>query len=84
MAEEIANQEEKKSGGIKRILLYVLLASLLLGLGFGAGYFIFGMGQKTPAEEIELIIEKKLQESGIVHSYSGMVWFVQDEDRQDI
>lgn len=64
MAEEIANQEEKKSGGIKRILLYVLLASLLLGLGFGAGYFIFGMGQKTPAEEIELIIEKKLQESG--------------------
>lgn len=64
MAEETANQEEKKSGGIKRILLYVLLASLLLGLGFGAGYFIFGMGQKTPAEEIELIIEKKLQESG--------------------
>jgi len=27
---------------------------------------------------------KKLQESGIVHSYSGMVWFVHDQDRQDI
>jgi hypothetical protein len=27
---------------------------------------------------------KKLQEDGIVHSYSGMVWFVHDEDRQDI
>ena len=27
---------------------------------------------------------KKLQESGIVHGYSQMVWFVHDEDRQDI
>ena len=27
---------------------------------------------------------KKLQVDGIVHSYSGMVWFVYDEDRQDI
>ena len=27
---------------------------------------------------------KKLQLSGVVHSYSGMVWFVHDEDRQDI
>ena len=25
---------------------------------------MFGMGQKTPAEEIELIIENKLKESG--------------------
>jgi hypothetical protein len=27
---------------------------------------------------------KKLQESGVVHGYSGMVWFVHKEDRQDI
>ena len=27
---------------------------------------------------------KKLQESGVVHGYSQMVWFVYDEDRQDI
>ena len=27
---------------------------------------------------------KKLQASGIVHGYSQMVWFVHDEDRQDI
>ena len=27
---------------------------------------------------------KKLQECGVVHSYSQMVWFVHDEDRQDI
>ena len=27
---------------------------------------------------------KKLQEDGIVHCYSQMVWFVHDEDRQDI
>ena len=27
---------------------------------------------------------KKLQESGIVHGYSQMVWFVHDEDRRDI
>ena len=27
---------------------------------------------------------KQLQESGVVHGYSGMVWFVHEEDRQDI
>lgn len=27
---------------------------------------------------------KKLKEDGIVHGYSQMVWFVHDEDRQDI
>jgi hypothetical protein len=27
---------------------------------------------------------KKLQEQGIVHGYSQMVWLVHDEDRQDI
>jgi len=64
MADEDSNNEEKKGGGIKRILLFVLIALVLLGLGFGGGYFMFGMGQKTPAEEIELIIEQKLKESG--------------------
>ena len=64
MADEDSNKEEKKGGGIKRILLFVLIALVLLGLGFSGGYFMFGMGQKTPAEEIELIIEQKLKESG--------------------
>lgn len=27
---------------------------------------------------------KKLQESGAVHSYAGMVWFIHEEDRHDI
>ena len=64
MAEDDSNQEDKKGGGLKRILVFALGALLMIGIGFGAGYFMFGMGQKTPAEEIELIIENKLKESG--------------------
>ena len=64
MAEDDNNQEDKKGGGIKRILVFALGALLMIGIGFGAGYFMFAMGEKTPAEEIELIIENKLKESG--------------------
>jgi flagellar FliL protein len=64
MAEDDSNQEDKKGGGIKRILVFALGALLMIGIGFGAGYFMFAMGEKTPAEEIELIIENKLKESG--------------------
>lgn len=64
MAEDDSNQEEKKSGGLKRILIFALGAMMMIGVGFAAGYFVFNMGEKTPAEEIELIIENKLKESG--------------------
>lgn len=64
MAEDDSNQEGKTGGGLKRIILFTLGALLMIGIGFGGGYFMFGMGKKTPAEEIELIIESKLKESG--------------------
>ena len=40
--------------------------------------------QKASVERDFMRQSKKLQESSVVHSYSGMVWFVHDEDRQDI
>jgi len=62
MAEQTA-PEGKKKGGIIKILIFVLGGLLLVGIGLGAGFFLFGMAP-TPSEEIDMIIERKLQESG--------------------
>lgn len=55
--------EGKKKGGIVKILIFVVGGLLLVGIGLGAGYFLFGMAP-TPSEEIDMIIERKLQEAG--------------------
>lgn len=55
--------EGKKKGGIVKILIFVLGGLLLVGIGVGAGYFLFGMAP-SPSEEIDMIIERKLQEAG--------------------
>lgn len=55
--------EGKKKGGIVKVLIFVLGGLLLVGIGLGAGYFLFGMAP-TPSEEIDMIIERKLQEAG--------------------
>lgn len=55
--------EGKKKGGIVKVLIFVLGGLLLVGIGLGAGYFLFGMAP-TPSEEIDMIIERKLQETG--------------------
>ena len=35
---------------------------MLVGLGFGAAYIMFGGAQSDPSEEIEQIIERKMEE----------------------
>ena len=62
MADE-ENTEPKKKSGIMRILIFVLAGLLLIGAGLGAGYFMFGSSQPDPSEEIETIIEKKMEEA---------------------
>jgi len=62
MADE-ENNEPKKKGLILRILIFVIAGLVLIGLGLGGGYFLFGGSQPDPSEEIESIIEKKMAEA---------------------
>ena len=56
--------EPKKKGGLVKIIGLVLGGLLLVGVGLGAGFFMFGGNGSTPSAEIEQIIERKLKESG--------------------
>ena len=57
-------EEPKKKGGLLKILGFVFGGILLIGVGLGAGFFLFGGSALTPSDEIEQIIERKLRESG--------------------
>ena len=62
MADE-ENNEPKKRGPMLRILAFALGGLLLIAAGLGGGYLLFGSGQPDPSEEIESIIEKKMDEA---------------------
>ena len=62
MADE-ENNEPTKKGLILRILIFVVAGLVLIGLGLGGGYVLFGGSQPDPSEEIESIIEKKMAEA---------------------
>ncbi len=62
MAENDA--EATGSGGlVKKILIFGGAGIVLIGLGLGAGYLVFGGSQPDPSEQIEEIIERKMQEA---------------------
>ena len=56
--------EPKKKGGLVKIIGLVFGGLRLIGVGLGAGLFMFGGQGLTPSAEIEQIIERKLKESG--------------------
>ena len=62
MADE-ENTEPKKRGPLLRILAFALGGLLLIAAGLGGGYLLFGSGQSGPSEEIESIIEKKMEQA---------------------
>ena len=62
MAEE-EKEEEPKKGGLMKIITMTLGVIGLIGLGLGAGYFLFGGKPANPSEEIEEIIERKMKEA---------------------
>jgi flagellar FliL protein len=62
MADE-ENTEPKKRGPMLRILAFALGGLLLIAAGLGGGYLLFGSSQPNPSEEIESIIEKKMEEA---------------------
>ena len=60
MAEE--NTEEKKKGGLLKIIMFAAGGIGLIGAGLAIGFLLFGGGPADPSEEIEEIIERKLKE----------------------
>ncbi len=62
MAEEEV-EEKKSKGGLVKIILFVLGGIVLMAIGLGVGYLLFNSGQPNPSEEIEAIIERKMEEA---------------------
>jgi flagellar FliL protein len=58
------NDAEPKAGSglVKKLLIFGGGGLLLVAIGVGAGWLIFGSSQPDPSEEIEEIIERKMQE----------------------
>ena len=57
-------EEEQPAGGglVKKIAIFGGGGLLMIGIGIAAGWLIFGNAQPDPSEEIEEIIERKMQE----------------------
>ena len=62
MAENDA-EEGGKGGLIKKILIFGGGGILLIAIGLGIGYVVFGSTQPDPSEQIEEIIERKMKEA---------------------
>ena len=58
MAEEV--EEEQKKGGLIKIIIFVVAGIMLIAIGLGIGYFIFGgEPEPDPSAEVNQIIEGK-------------------------
>ena len=62
MAENDA-EEGGKGGLIKKILIFGGGGFLLIAIGLGIGYVVFGSTQPDPSEQIEEIIERQMKEA---------------------
>ena len=62
MAEEEV-EEKKSKGGLIKIILFAVGGIMLVVMGLVVGYFVFGSSQPDPSEEIETIIERKMEEA---------------------
>ena len=59
----MAEEEEKKKFNFKKIALFGIGPIALVGIGVGVGAFLF-MPTQTPVEQVEELIERKLQQAG--------------------
>ena len=66
----MAEEDEKKKINFKKIALFGLGPIVLIGIGLGVGAFLF-MPTQTPVEQVEELIEKKLQQAGQLPSSEG-------------
>ena len=66
----MAEEEPKRKINFKKIALFGLGPIVLIGIGLGVGAFLF-MPTQTPVEQVEELIEKKLQQAGQLPSTEG-------------
>ena len=59
----MAEEAEKSKGGLVKYIMFGLGGLALIGLGLGAGFFVFGSKAADPSEEIEQIVERKMREA---------------------
>ncbi|MDA9336348.1 flagellar basal body-associated FliL family protein [Planktomarina temperata] len=67
----MAEEAPKRKINFIKIAMFGLGPVLLLGLGVGAGAFLF-MPTQTPVEQVEELIEKKLKQAGQLPSADGL------------
>ena len=67
----MAEEAPKSKINFKKIALFGLGPILLVGVGLGAGAYLF-MPTQTPAEQVEQLIEKKLKQAGQLPSEEGL------------
>ena len=67
----MAEEAPKRKINFTKIALFVLGPIVLLGIGMGAGAFLF-MPTQTPVEQVEALIEKKLKQAGQLPSQDGL------------
>ena len=67
----MAEEAPKRKINFQKIALFGLGPIVLLGIGLGAGAFLF-MPTQTPVEQVEELIEKKLKQAGQLHSADGL------------
>jgi flagellar FliL protein len=67
----MAEEAPKRKINFTKIAMFGLGPVLLLGIGVGAGAFLF-MPTQTPIEQVEELIEKKLKQAGQLPSTDGL------------
>ena len=67
----MAEDAPKRKINFQKIALFGLGPIVLLGIGLGAGAFLF-MPTQTPVEQVEELIEKKLKQAGQLPSADGL------------
>ena len=67
----MAEEATKRKINFNKIALFGLGPIVLLGVGLGAGAFLF-MPTQTPVEQVEALIEKKLKQAGQLPSEDGL------------
>lgn len=67
----MAEEAPKRKINFAKIALFGLGPIVLLGIGVGAGAFLF-MPTQTPVEQVEELIEKKLKQAGQLPSADGL------------
>lgn len=66
----MAEEEAKKKINFMKIALFGIGPIVLIGIGLGVGAFLF-MPTQSPVEQVEELIEKKLQQAGQLPSDVG-------------